>query len=116
MISEARKAGYAEDHIHREYFQAEVDASGNSFEVVAQRSGKTIQVAEGQTIAQALADAGVNIQVSCKQGVCGTCLCNVLEGQPDHRDVYLTDEEKAANDQILTCCSRAMSKTLVLDI
>ncbi|MCY1298352.1 Carnitine monooxygenase reductase subunit [compost metagenome] len=116
VISEARKAGYAEDHIHREYFQAEVDASGNSFEVVAQRSGKTIQVAEGQTIAQALADAGVNIQVSCKQGVCGTCLCNVLEGQPDHRDVYLTDEEKAANDQILTCCSRAMSKTLVLDI
>ncbi|PYY69829.1 oxidoreductase [Pseudomonas jessenii] len=116
VISEAQKAGYAEDHIHREYFQVEVDASGDSFEVVAQRSGKTVQVAEGQTIAQALSDAGVNIQVSCKQGVCGTCLCTVLEGQPDHRDVYLTDEEKAVNDQILTCCSRAMSKTLVLDI
>ncbi|MDH4557375.1 oxidoreductase [Pseudomonas sp. BN417] len=116
VISEARKAGYAEDHIHREYFQVEVDASGDSFEVVAERSGKTVQVAEGQSIVDALAGVGIKIEISCEQGVCGTCLCDVLEGEPDHRDVYLTDEEKAANDQILVCCSRAKSKKLVLDI
>ncbi|GLZ89154.1 vanillate monooxygenase oxidoreductase subunit [Metapseudomonas resinovorans] len=116
VIAEAGKAGYADDHIHREYFQVEVDASGDSFEVVASRSGKTVQVAEGQSIVDALAGVGIKIEISCEQGVCGTCLCDVLEGEPDHRDVYLTDEEKAANDQILVCCSRAKSNKLVLDI
>ncbi len=116
VIGESVKHGYADDHIHREYFQIEVDNSGASFEVVAARSGKTVQVAEGQTILAALADVGIQIEISCEQGICGTCLCDVLEGEPDHRDVYLTDDEKQANDQILICCSRAKSKKLVLDI
>jgi len=116
VIAGARQQGYAEDHIHKEYFQVEVDASGAGFEVVAARSNKTVQVAEGQSILDALAQVGIKIEISCEQGVCGTCLCDVLEGEPDHRDVYLTEEEKAANDQILVCCSRARSKKLVLDI
>ncbi|MDU9031235.1 PDR/VanB family oxidoreductase [Pseudomonas mediterranea] len=116
VINGAREQGYAEDHIHKEYFQVEVDTSGDDFEVIAARSGKSVQVAKGQTILDALAQAGIKIEISCEQGVCGTCLCDVLEGEPDHRDVYLTDEEKAGNDQILVCCSRAKSKKLVLDI
>lgn len=116
VIGEAVKRGYADDHIHREYFQVEVDSSGAGFEVVAARSGKTVQVAEGQSILEALGTVGIKIEVSCEQGVCGTCMCEVLEGEPDHRDVYFTDEEKEANDQILVCCSRAKSKKLVLDI
>lgn len=116
VIGGARQAGYTEEHIHREYFQVEVDASGDSFEVVAQRSGKRVQVAEGQSIVNALASIGIQVDISCEQGVCGTCLCDVLEGEPDHRDYYLSDDEKAANDQILVCCSRAKSKKLVLDI
>ncbi|WP_323153931.1 PDR/VanB family oxidoreductase [Pseudomonas alvandae] len=116
VIRGARQAGYTEDHIHREYFQVEVDVSGDSFEVVAQRSGKSVQVAEGQSIVNALASVGIQVDISCEQGVCGTCLCDVLEGEPDHRDFYLSDDEKAANDQILVCCSRAKSKKLVLDI
>lgn len=116
VIGEARKHGYADDHIHREYFQLEVDAGGDSFEVVAAASGKSVTVAEGQTILEALGSIGISIEVSCEQGVCGTCMCGVLEGEPDHRDVYFTDEEKEANDQILVCCSRSRSKTLVLDI
>lgn len=116
IIAQALEAGYADDHVHREYFQVEVDTSGVGFEVVAQRSGKTVQVVEGQSIVEALATVGIRIEVSCEQGVCGTCLCDVIEGEPDHRDVYLTDDEKSANDQILVCCSRAKSKKLVLDI
>ena len=59
---------------------------------------------------------GVEIEMSCEQGVCGTCMCDVIEGEPDHRDVYFTDEEKASNEQILVCCSRSKSARLVLDI
>lgn len=116
VIAQAKEQGYADEHIHREYFQMEVDASGHSFEVVAARSGKSVKVAEGQSILEALADVGIKVDMSCEQGVCGTCLCTVLEGEPDHRDVYLTDDEKADNDQILVCCSRARSQKLVLDI
>ncbi|WP_313025346.1 PDR/VanB family oxidoreductase [Pseudomonas lopnurensis] len=116
IIDEAAQRGYPDEQIHREYFQVEVDASGSGFEVVAARSGKTVQVAQGQSILDALAEVGINVEKSCEQGVCGTCLCDVLEGEPDHRDVYLTDEEKAAGDQILVCCSRSRSQTLVLDI
>jgi vanillate O-demethylase ferredoxin subunit len=116
IIGQALNAGYPDAQIHREYFQVEVDSSGASFEVVAARSGKTVSVAEGQTILQALAEVGIDIEISCEQGVCGTCLCDVLEGEPDHRDVYFTDDEKAANDAILVCCSRSKSSRLVLDI
>ena len=116
VIEGARRQGFDEQHIHHEYFQAEVDTSGDSFEVVAARSGKTVQVQAGQTLTAALREVGVKVEVSCEQGVCGTCLCDVLEGEPDHRDNYLTDEEKQSNEQIVLCCSRARGKRLVLDI
>ncbi len=116
VIEGARQQGYDDQHIHHEYFQAEVDTSGDGFEVVAARSGKTVQVRQGQTLIAALREVGIKVEVSCEQGVCGTCLCDVLEGQPDHRDQYLTDEEKQSNEQIVLCCSRARGKRLVLDI
>ncbi len=68
------------------------------------------------TVAQALQQAGVALETSCEQGACGTCLTRVLEGEPDHRDVYLTPAEQARNDQFLPCCSRAKSAILVLDL
>lgn len=116
VIGEARRLGLPEAQIHKEYFQVEADTSGSAFDVVAKKSGKTVRVEEGRSIVEALATIGIKVQVSCEQGVCGTCLCNVLEGVPDHRDIFLTDEEKADNDQMLLCCSRAKSDTLVLDI
>jgi vanillate O-demethylase ferredoxin subunit len=54
--------------------------------------------------------------VSCQQGICGTCLTRVLEGKVEHKDLYLSPEEREANDQILPCCSRAMGGRLVLDL
>ena len=68
------------------------------------------------TMPVALALAGLKVCVSCKQGICGSCLTDVLEGEPDHRDHYLTDEEKADGDQILLCCSRAKSARLIIDL
>ncbi|MDT4873253.1 Carnitine monooxygenase reductase subunit [compost metagenome] len=53
---------------------------------------------------------------SCEAGVCGSCLTRVLEGTPEHRDTFLTDAERAANDQFTPCCSRSTSPTLVLDL
>ncbi|OTG86151.1 oxidoreductase [Acinetobacter sp. ANC 4558] len=112
----AKQHQFHSKHIHKEVFQAEVDLTGDSFEVIAKKSNKTIQVFAHETILTALAREGITIEKSCEQGICGTCLCDVLEGEPEHRDVYLTDDEKQDNDQIILCCSRSKSKQLVLDI
>ncbi|QPF95074.1 oxidoreductase [Bradyrhizobium commune] len=116
VIAAAERLGYGAAQIHREYFKADFDRTGEAFEVVLARSNRRIAVDAGSTIVAALARAGVKIETSCEEGICGTCLCNVLAGLPDHRDVYLTDEEKAANDQMLVCCSRSKTPELVLDL
>ena len=118
VLSMARSSGWAEEQLHYEFFSAEVVTfdSDASFEVKLASSGKIVSVPKGQTIVQALSAAGVEVQVSCEQGVCGTCLTRVLEGTPDHRDMYLTPEERSKNDQFTPCCSRAKSPMLVLDL
>ncbi len=90
--------------------------SDNAFEVRLQRSQTVIAVAADQTVLQALSAAGVEISTSCEQGICGTCLTRVLEGEPDHRDMYMTPEEQDQNDQFTPCCSRSKSAVLVLDL
>ncbi len=116
VIGAAGTLNFPEARLHKEYFGAEVDTSGDAFEVKLARSGRTVRVAAGQSIVAALKIVGVRVEVSCEQGVCGTCLCEVLEGTPDHRDSYLTDDEKAGNDQMMLCCSRARTPKLVLDL
>lgn len=116
VSEQARRLGYAPEQIHQECFSAEVQTGGSAFEVVAATSGITVTVLENQTIVEALGQAGLKVNVSCKQGICGSCLTDVLEGEVDHRDHYLTDEEKADGDQILLCCSRAKCGRLVIDL
>jgi ferredoxin-NADP reductase len=112
----ARQKGWPQGQLHHESFAAMPAAPGNRFEVRAARSGVTVVVENGQSIAEALRSAGVDVELSCEQGVCGTCLLRVLDGTPDHRDVYQTDDEMASNDRIAACCSRAKSPRLVLDV
>jgi vanillate O-demethylase ferredoxin subunit len=118
VLTAARAAGWAEANLHREYFSAatEVDGTGSSFQVEIASSGAVIEVGADQTVVQALAAQGIDVLTSCEEGVCGTCLTGVLAGTPDHRDSYLTDQERAANDQFLPCCSRAKSTRLRLDL
>ncbi len=87
-----------------------------AFQVRLAGTGQVVDVPADRSVVAALADAGVIIPTSCEQGICGTCLTRVLEGEPDHRDFYLTPEEQEANDQFTPCCSRARSALLVLDL
>lgn len=115
VISGADAAGHAEGNVHREYFSSDVDTSGAGFEVEARRSGITVTVGPKDTIAKAFARAGVKVEVKCEEGVCGTCVADVLEGTPDHRDKFLTEDEREEG-AICTCCSRSCSSKLILDI
>ncbi|OLL31595.1 oxidoreductase [Burkholderia sp. SRS-W-2-2016] len=118
VLATARAKGWPEDRLHYEFFAAPAQqpATGGSFQVRIASSGAMIDVPPECTVVQALAANGIEVITSCEQGVCGTCLTRVLEGEPDHLDSYLTDEERAANDQFLPCCSRAKSQVLVLDL
>jgi vanillate O-demethylase ferredoxin subunit len=116
VLGTARARGWPEARIHFEFFAAEVAGGGGAFEVLLASSGRVIPVPADRSVVQALAAAGVVVATSCEQGVCGTCLTRVIEGVPEHRDLYLTPEEQAAGDQFLPCCSRAKSPRLVLDL
>jgi vanillate O-demethylase ferredoxin subunit len=118
ILSAARNAGWSDAQLHREYFAAPTQDAGDvtAFEVSLASNGRTFIVPPDRTVVEVLADAGVEIAVSCAQGVCGTCLTGVLSGVPDHQDYYLSDDEKAANDCFTPCCSRAKTPTLVIDL
>jgi vanillate O-demethylase ferredoxin subunit len=113
----ALAAGWGDAQLHFEHFAA--DALGDAdraFELRLAASGRTLHVPPGRSAASVLQAHGVALPVSCEQGVCGTCLTRVLEGEPEHRDQYLSDEERRRNDQFLPCCSRSRSACLVLDL
>ncbi|WP_321847139.1 MULTISPECIES: PDR/VanB family oxidoreductase [Paraburkholderia] len=119
VLDSARGAGYAEAQLHREYFGANPkkdDSADKSFEVHIASTGLRCLVGADESVVAALARHGIEIPTSCEQGVCGTCVTRVAAGVPLHRDLYLTDEERAANDQFTPCCSRSSSPVLVLDI
>lgn len=110
---------WAPESVHLEYFSADPSSLAgprDTFKVRLSRSGGEYVIPAETSIVRALAEHGVNIETSCEQGVCGTCLTGVLQGKPDHRDVFLTDDEKAAGDKIMPCVSRSKDDFLVLDL
>ncbi|KRB79433.1 Vanillate O-demethylase oxidoreductase [Sphingomonas sp. Root710] len=118
VLDRARAGGWAEDRLHSERFAAPPpSAEGDRpFELEIEGRGLIVPVAAGQSAAAALAAAGISIPLSCEQGICGTCLTTVAAGIPDHRDAYLSDQEKAANDCFTPCCSRAATPRLVIQL
>lgn len=118
VLASARAAGWAQERLHREYFSAAPTAKADdgSFEVRLHSSGQVFQIPADKTVVEVLDAAGVIIPMSCEQGICGTCLTRVIDGEPDHRDSFLTPSEQASNDQFTPCCSRAKSSCLVLDL
>jgi vanillate O-demethylase ferredoxin subunit len=118
VITTVKESGRSPETIHREYFGAvqQEHADDGGFEVKLASSGATYSVPADRSVLEVLLENGVDVPYSCEQGVCGTCVTRVLEGTPDHRDFYLSDEEHAKNDQFMPCCSRAKSRLLVVDL
>ncbi|MGW3445699.1 PDR/VanB family oxidoreductase [Streptomyces sp. NPDC001076] len=101
-----------------ERFQPKAQEAGEDqeFEVVLAQSGRTLTVAPGVSVLDTVRAAGVEVLYSCTEGTCGTCETDVLEGDPDHRDSVLTEEERAAGETMLICVSRCRGTRLVLDL
>lgn len=102
--------------IHLENFHAadQADASENTvFEV--ELEGETYQVPADKSIAEVLQENGCDIDTSCEEGVCGTCIMQVLKGNPVHRDSVLSPSEKESGEVMTVCVSRTDGERLVLD-
>lgn len=118
ILNSAYTCGWLPAQVHREYFAAPQVAHepDQAFEVELAHCGRVFQIPLGRSVLEVLDEAGVELQSSCEQGICGACVTRVLAGVPDHRDQFLSVAEQARNDQFTPCCSRAKSPRLVLDL
>ena len=82
------------------------------FDVTLDRSGLQIHVASNQSLLEALEEAGLQPPSMCRSGVCEM---PVIDGQIEHRDHYLSDEQKDGMQSMMVCVSRAACRNIVLD-
>ena len=112
-------AAWPSGALHLERFSArtsEEAAVSEPFELVLQRSGKTLEVPADRSVFEVVRQAGVSVLGSCLEGICGTCETEVVDGEVDHRDSILDDEERASGEVMMICVSRCRSGRLVLDL
>lgn len=114
---EAATAGLSRERVHLERFAAtQQAATDGGYTVKLARDGRSVPMARGRSILDALIEIGLHPPHSCREGTCGSCETRVLEGTPDHRDEVLTDAERAEGTRMMICCSGSKSPTLVLDL
>ena len=113
----AEAAGFPADQIHFELFATPTPMDGDQpFEVELESTGRVFTIPAGKTIIEVLEEANVDVMYDCARGDCGICQTDVISGTPDHRDVVLSDSERASGKVMQICVSRAKSPRLVLDI
>lgn len=109
---------WSDDCVHLEYFappEGQTDASANApFALKLNKLGITVEVAADRSAVQALHELGLDVPTSCEQGICGTCVVDYINGEPDHRDFCLSAKERTR--KMALCCSRAKSGTITIDL
>ena len=113
-VAAAKALGWPARYVHSESFAA--PAPGKAFTAVLARSGRRIAVEESTSLLEALEAAGVDAPSQCRGGACGRCETGLLDGEAEHRDVFLADAAKMSHRKIMLCVSRAKSDHLVLDL
>lgn len=110
------KQGWPDEALHKEYFSIPEtpDYENFDFTLKLMRSEREIHVSADQTPTEALAAAGVHIDVKCSDGICGVCKCGLLGGEVEHRDFVLSNKQRETN--IILCQSRAQEKNGIIEI
>ncbi|WP_432253002.1 PDR/VanB family oxidoreductase [Streptomyces sp. HNM1019] len=121
QAAEAACRDWPEGSLRTERFQPRDDGAGGepggrAFELVLNRSGLTLTVEPERSVLRTVEAAGVPVLYSCEEGTCGTCETDVVEGEVDHHDSVLTDEERASGETMMICVSRCRGPRLVLDL
>ena len=109
-------AAHARQYIHIERFTGSATTADSEFDVILSESHRTLRVRKGETILDRLLEEGIHVPNSCREGLCGSCEVRLLAGRADHRDMILTEAEKAANETIFVCCSGSLDPALTLKL
>lgn len=105
-----------EEAIHFENFKPTVpEVAYENTEFDVELDGETYHVPADRSIVEVLNEAGAGIDTSCEEGICGTCIMEVLEGTPEHRDSVLTKSERESGETMAVCVSRTKDPKLVLE-
>ncbi|PLZ01506.1 oxidoreductase [Burkholderia sp. WAC0059] len=118
-------ADWPKGSVHCEHFAAPArpaaggdeaadETDGADFTVEIASTGQRLAVPPGRSIAEVLRDARIGVETSCEAGLCGTCKVRYLQGEVDHRDCILSEDEQ--RDFMTVCVSRAKGGSLVLDL
>lgn len=115
---EAKCGAWPSAALHMERFApvATDGAENREFTVVLQRSGLTLTVPSDRSIYSVCRENDVSVLASCLEGICGTCETEVLDGEVEHRDAILDEEERASNSTMMICVSRCRGDKLTLDL
>ncbi|WP_095122365.1 flavin reductase family protein [Pseudomonas sp. Irchel s3f10] len=116
VLSHAESVGLAREQIHLEVFNVARDDAAQGFVIEAADSGVSVNVGPQQSLLEALEAAGLDPLYDCRRGECGVCALDVLEGEVDHRDFIMSEQEAACSARIYPCVSRAKSPRLKLAI
>lgn len=116
VLDTAQSLGWAQDHLHSELFTGSLEVAGETaFEAELRDSGVTLQVPPGKTLLEMMIEANLDPMFDCRRGDCGVCVTQVLEGDAEHRDICLSERDRASGS-FCTCVSRARGGRLVLDL
>ena len=91
-----------------------MQADDCEFRIRLALTGEVFAVPADRSIVEVLRENGIDVETCCEQGYCGTCMTRYLEGEPEHRDEVLDDEDR--EHYVLICCARSRTEELVLDL
>ncbi len=114
VCATARELGWPDSLIHYEAFAA--PEPGEPFQARLARSAQSVDVGADESLLEALEREGVAVPNLCRGGVCGQCVTQVVDGGVEHRDDFLSADEKASGTCIMPCVSRAVGNHLTLDL
>ncbi len=111
----AKEIGYPEKSIHFELFTPPDFGPQHPFQIKLKQSDIVLDIPADQSLLETLLKHDIQAPYSCKIGGCGSCQIEVLDGEIDHRDFFLSETEKREGKTMLTCVSRGKG-CLTVDI
>lgn len=115
---EQATAAWPAGSVRMERFKAQAQDSSThtAFQLVLAKSQQTIEVRADESPLEALERIGIDHPYACREGLCGTCEVRVLEGQPDHKDNVLSEQDRTAGQRFIPCISRCSGLQLVIEL
>lgn len=105
------------EDLRYETFAASGLFAPQKFKVKIPRFNLELEVKENESLLEVLNNAGAPVMFDCNKGECGLCTVDIIScsGEVDHRDFFLSDDQKSENTKLCSCTSRVVNGDIVID-